>query len=120
MHFWRATDPQKLCLLLIWSCTKFHVLSLNAGFFFHISSPLNVSYAWVDSERDARGLDDFPRKPLMLKVSIGIRIRKPLKKLGPWEIISFPVSHVTNNQIPFGIQLFIPWETGKPVKRFTL
>ena len=36
VRFWRGTDPQKFCQLLIWPCTKFHAFIIKCTIFSHI------------------------------------------------------------------------------------
>ena len=52
VHFWRGTDPQKFCLLLIWPCTKFHAFIIERTIFPHIQPTIKrykrLSYS-IDS-----------------------------------------------------------------------
>ena len=43
--FQACTAPQKFCLLLIWTCTKFHAFIKKCTIFFHISALLYRKFA---------------------------------------------------------------------------
>ena len=48
--FWRGTDPQNFCLLLIWPCTKFHAFVIKCTIFSHIRPTIPSLHIYVGSD----------------------------------------------------------------------